>query len=86
MAQFFYVIPTKAGRCCMANNLPYYGYYKYGVIPRPLPRYPEKALIKRPDAVVKQLDDTETLCKHSSHATMPMLRRNDIKHKNIWRK
>ncbi|WP_342270316.1 hypothetical protein [Rickettsia endosymbiont of Orchestes rusci] len=24
----------------MANNLPYYGYYKYGVIPWPLPRYP----------------------------------------------
>ncbi|WP_342270422.1 hypothetical protein [Rickettsia endosymbiont of Orchestes rusci] len=39
------------GRCCMAHNLPHYSYYKYGVIPRPLPRYPEKALIKRLDAV-----------------------------------
>ncbi|WP_342269705.1 hypothetical protein [Rickettsia endosymbiont of Orchestes rusci] len=37
----------------MAHNLPHYSYYKYGVIPRPLPRYPEKALIKRLDAVVK---------------------------------
>ncbi|WP_341793476.1 MULTISPECIES: hypothetical protein [unclassified Rickettsia] len=27
------VIPVKTARCWMANNLPYYGYYKYGVIP-----------------------------------------------------
>ncbi|WP_341793928.1 MULTISPECIES: hypothetical protein [unclassified Rickettsia] len=32
-----------------------------------------KILIKRLDAVVKQLDDTETLCKNSSHATRSRL-------------
>ncbi|WP_342270513.1 hypothetical protein [Rickettsia endosymbiont of Orchestes rusci] len=27
--------------------------------------------------MVKQLDDTETLCKNSSHATTPVAARND---------
>ncbi|WP_342269905.1 hypothetical protein [Rickettsia endosymbiont of Orchestes rusci] len=56
----------------MAHNLPHYSYYKYGVIPKPLPRYPEKALIKRLDAVVKQLDNTERFAKILSHATTPL--------------
>ncbi|WP_341793003.1 hypothetical protein [Rickettsia endosymbiont of Ceutorhynchus obstrictus] len=27
------VIASRCKPCCMANNLPYYGYYKYGVMP-----------------------------------------------------
>ncbi|WP_342270795.1 hypothetical protein [Rickettsia endosymbiont of Orchestes rusci] len=27
------IASSQAIRCCMANNLPYYGYYKYSVMP-----------------------------------------------------
>ncbi|WP_342270390.1 hypothetical protein [Rickettsia endosymbiont of Orchestes rusci] len=57
------------GVSCMANN------YRIMVIISTVSR---KILIKRPDAVVKQLDDTETLCKNSSHATTPRFHGNDI--------
>ncbi|WP_342270313.1 hypothetical protein [Rickettsia endosymbiont of Orchestes rusci] len=52
----------------MANNLPYYGYYKYGVIPW-FDHGIQKSLNKKTGCLVKPRHDTETLCKNSSHAT-----------------